>query len=479
MLNYDQFPSTTQQIPTRELWELIDDLGSALEAQAECLKTYEQQIAAQEQEIMALRAVQASVLAVSVAKTSANSSLPPASQRQANRPIARRDGQVRRSRPQGVSRRQGLPDVVMACVPQPCAVCGAELEAADRRVVGRQRVVELPEMKVVTVELVRYERTCACGHCQRDAYPDGYQQPHQVFGPRLQALITYLNGTHHIAHDRLQGLLHDVFQCEISAGALVNSLHMTARRLKPAAAAILQQLRQSEIIGSDETGLRCEGRNTWLWVLQNEQASYFAAVSRRSGQVLHDLLGDCRIPLWVSDLYAGQLNAPAEQFAVCNAHQLRELQYAIDCGDPVFAPSMQMLLREGLLLSRQRDLWHTDRYTAAVDSLKHCAHSLIDGPSPLPITRRLQNRFRKHFDKIWHFLDDPRVPFDNNASERALRPAVIHRKVVGGFRSLSGAQAYACYRTVEDTARKRKQPIWDALFAALGRPLSLPLRLAF
>jgi transposase len=254
---------------------------------------------------------------------------------------------------------------------------------------------------------------------------------------------------------------------------------MTARRLKPAATAILQQLRQSEIIGSDETGLRCEGRNSWLWVLQNEQASYFAAVSRRSGQVLHDLLGDCRIPLWVSDLYAGQLNAPAEQFAVCNAHQLRELQYAIDCGDPVFAPSMQMLLREGLLLTRQRDLWHTDRYTAAVDSLKHCAHSLIDGPSPLPITRRLQNRFRKHFDKIWRFLDDPRVPFDNNASERALRPAVIHRKVVGGFRSLSGAEAYACYRTVEDTARKRKQPIWDALFAALGRPLSLPLRLAF
>ena len=79
---------------------------------------------------------------------------------------------------------------------------------------------------------------------------------------------------------------------------------------------------------------------------------------------------------------------------------------------------------------------------------------------------------------MWRFLDDPNVPFDNNASERALHPAVIHRKVIGGFRSLRGAIAYARYRTLEDTARKRGQSIWDALFDALGQPLALPLQLA-
>ena len=63
------------------------------------------------------------------------------------------------------------------------------------------------------------------------------------------------------------------------------------------------------------------------------------------------------------------------------------------------------------------------------------------------------------------------MPFDNNASERALRPAVIHRKVTGGFRTEDGVVAYALYRTIEDTARKRGQDIFEALFNVLGKPL--------
>lgn len=69
--------------------------------------------------------------------------------------------------------------------------------------------------------------------------------------------------------------------------------------------------------------------------------------------------------------------------------------------------------------------------------------------------------------------DDPAIPFDNTASERALRPAVIHRKVIGRFRSWTGAIAYARYRTLEDTARKRGQNIFSALYRILGHPLDL------
>jgi transposase len=86
--------------------------------------------------------------------------------------------------------------------------------------------------------------------------------------------------------------------------------------------------------------------------------------------------------------------------------------------------------------------------------------------------RRLQARFTKYFDNFWRFLDDPDIPFDNNASERALRPAVIHRKVIGGFRSEDGAVAYALYRTIEDTARKQGQKVLHALHSALGQPLA-------
>ena len=45
------------------------------------------------------------------------------------------------------------------------------------------------------------------------------------------------------------------------------------------------------------------------------------------------------------------------------------------------------------------------------------------------------------------------VDATNNACERALRPAVIQRKVTNGYRAMWAAKGEADIRTVVDTAR--------------------------
>jgi transposase len=45
------------------------------------------------------------------------------------------------------------------------------------------------------------------------------------------------------------------------------------------------------------------------------------------------------------------------------------------------------------------------------------------------------------------------VDVTNNACERALRPAVVQRKVTNGHRAMWGADGEAAIRTVVDTAR--------------------------
>ena len=253
----------------------------------------------------------------------------------------------------------------------------------------------------------------------------------------------------------------------MSAGAIANSLQRTAVHLERPAHEILCDLRRSRVIGSDETGFRVEGENWWLWTLQNPESSYFAIADTRAGDVLEGLMFAAVAEVWCCDLHAGQLKAPARRFSICNAHQLRDLQYAIEAGDTVFAPPMQVLLREGLQLAQARDTHSQPDYQQAVDNLKAKARALLELTPRQTDAVRLQKRFRKHFEAIWHFLDRADVPFTNNASERALRPAVIHRKVIGGFRSEAGATAYALYRTVEDTARKRGQNILKTLYQAL------------
>jgi transposase len=61
------------------------------------------------------------------------------------------------------------------------------------------------------------------------------------------------------------------------------------------------------------------------------------------------------------------------------------------------------------------------------------------------------------------------VPAHNNACERALRPSVIHRKVMGSFRSDCGAHAYAALATVLNTAKRNRHSTFQKLVQLMGK----------
>ena len=70
------------------------------------------------------------------------------------------------------------------------------------------------------------------------------------------------------------------------------------------------------------------------------------------------------------------------------------------------------------------------------------------------MTRALQAKISRARDQRLTFLDPPgRVEVTNNACERALRPAVVQRKVTNGSRAMGAAEGEAAVRTVVDTAR--------------------------
>ena len=75
-------------------------------------------------------------------------------------------------------------------------------------------------------------------------------------------------------------------------------------------------------------------------------------------------------------------------------------------------------------------------------------------PSACALTRELQAKIARARDQLLVFLDHPGlVDPTNNACERALRPAVVQRKVTNGYRAMWAAEGEAAVRTVVDTAR--------------------------
>jgi len=405
-------------------------------------------------------------------KTSRNSSVPPSKSYKPNR---KRSGGAKPRGPKpghvGRSRTHQTPDVVIECRPTVCAQCGHDLTQVEPASIGTSQVVDIPPIEPIVVEAHRFSATCpSCGHEQAADYPAGLE-PQRVFGPQVETLVTYFHHVHHLSYERLEQVLKEVFGLEISQGALDNILQRTALRLEPQAEAIHQTVQSSRVIGSDETGVRMDGQNYWQWVFQTPQASYYVIDKSRSTQVIIEVMKEAVPEVWVSDLFIAQQKAPACKRQICHAHQLRDLQYAIDAERSAFAYQMQQLLLRSQRMNKYRDTLPADVFQQQVRTIEQACDALLGMDVRTEIARRLQKRYVKHREHLFVFLYDPEVPFDNNGSERALRNSVVHRKVLAGFRSEWGASAFATVTTVIETARKAGCRIFEALRALLGPPM--------
>jgi len=402
-------------------------------------------------------------------KTPDNSSLPPSRGQKANVSAAPPEKKRRKGRP-GVARTLSAnPDVTREVYADSCA-CGTALSAADQPDVFAYDHIDLPPIKPITTRINLHKGRCPC--CQRRvaAKPPADMRPGSPFGRGIVALVTYLHACQMVSYARLTEMLDGLFGLKISEGAIAN---MLARAEKPFAAeadAIAARVRNSDVIASDETSARVCGKTHWQWTFVTATAVSHVIAASRGKAVPTTFLGDARPKVWLSDRYAGQgrLGA-AHQY--CLAHLIRDAQYAIEAGDSVFAPGFKAFLQDACAVGRRRPeladatiKGHARRLGAELDRL-------LDLEPTEKTGRHLRDAiFVDARDKLLVFLSRRDVEPTNNASERALRPSVIFRKVTNGFRSTWGAKVYADICSVVATGKLAGRSALAAIRAALPPP---------
>jgi transposase len=407
------------------------------------------------------------------AKTPENSSVPPSRGQKANRVAGRRRKPGPKRGHVGASRRRSEPDVVIECRPSACAGCGEALPQTGGRRVGRSQLVELPPVVPVVLEGWRYAVTCAsCGAQTMGTYPAGLE-PRRTFGPRIEALLSYLHERHHVGYERLVEVCRDVFGLAISQGGVENALARLIERARPTYAAIREQVRGSPVINSDETSARVAGQTQWQWTFQTPEASYHVIAPSRGGDVIAAFLTGAEPEVWGSDLWAPQLGTPAQAHQICMSHQERNLTFAVeaDTGEErLWAIELRHVFGRAIRLHRERGQATPDTFARRRLLIENATDRLVFDHYVAPQTEaaRLQKRYRLHRDSLYVFLYRDDVEPTNNSSERDLRPSVIHRKVIGGFRSAWGAEASAIRSSILATARKQGQNLFDAFLASAG-----------
>ena len=405
-------------------------------------------------------------------KTPDNSSLPPS---QGRKPAVER----KRKR-----RRKGRPGVARALDPDPtqfremradcCPHCRGDLAAAAQAPCESYDHIEIPPIRPEVTRVTLMGGTCP--HCAKafKAAPPADMAPGSPFGENVRALTLHLRFSQGIGFDRLHGVFRDVFGLAISQGALVNMARAAAAPFTAQAARLRERLLRSPVLASDETGLRVAGKNGWLWVIHHADSAVFRAAPSRAKRVLEEFLGEHRPEFWISDRYGAQKGLARSGHQFCLAHLIRDAQYALDAGDTGFAPGFLALLKRACRLGRVRDRLSDDQLEACHRKFVKKLSELLQRAATHPKGAKLQKAMARGRGNLFLFVTNRALEPTNNGSERALRPCVTFRKIIGGFRTAWGAHLYADIRSVLETARRRSLPPLQAIALTLqGRPLPL------
>lgn len=408
---------------------------------------------------------------------SSNSSQPPSRDQKLNR--AKDQHKRRHGPPKGhVKWERKLvanPDHVVVVKPQVCGNCQADLREESSELVEVNQITELPEAKAEVIEVRQYATMCPC--CSQEQVgqsPQGLEME-RTFGARLEGTVVYYRQEQHMSYIRTQSALLDLHGVEISPGGIDQIMMRGGKAAVGQARQFQTKIQQSTVVYCDETGSRVDGQNWFQWVFSSASAVLQVIRFDRSVDVIQSVMGRHVADVWVSDGYTAQMKAPARYHQLCMAHQLRHLKAAIEQAPSSFWPrAMQALFRSAIHLHHYRNQLSPPEYQAQIRQIEHICHWLLERPLEHPDAKRLQKRYLRHRNCLFVFLYRSDVDPTNNISERYLRPSVIHRKVIGCFRSAWGAQAYAAIGSVIATSALNAVSAFNAIQGLFGRP-ALPL----
>ena len=88
-----------------------------------------------------------------------------------------------------------------------------------------------------------------------------------------------------------------------------------------------------------------------------------------------------------------------------------------------------------------------------------------------PENERFAQHLYRNQNHLFTFLKHPGLDATHHKAEQAIRPAVVNRKVWGGSRTETGAQAQSILMSILGTAAKREIEVIDWLSAKLTNPV--------
>ena len=382
-----------------------------------------------------------------------------------------------RKRGQGPFRRRGAPaqdTVVGPPIEVPvevavCPCCGGVLEHERVDEVSVTDVPERPkpEAKVYAVE-VRKCRGCGLRVRGRHAAvaPDQHGATAHRVGPVAKAMAHALHYGLGVPVRKTPEVLRELTGITLTQGAITQD---ALRRAKGRVGAAYQGLRASipraPVVYTDDTSWKVHAEPAQLMVFDTDRETVYQVRPQHRNEEVRELVPADFAGTLVTDrgmsYEAEELRGVNQQ--KCLSHILKNLkEAAVQKTGPALAFPLRLsgLLKEAIALGKRREQYSHRRFSAQVKDLEaRIEHQLRPRRLQNPDSQRLLDGIGGQHSKgrLLRFLRTPGVEPTNNRSERALRPAVIQRKVSQCSKTQDGAEAFSAFSSVIRTMLKRGQ----------------------
>ncbi len=414
--------------------------------------------------------------------TPQNSSLPPSTQHPHAKPPRKKGKSKRKQGGQPGHAKHQRPliptdqcDEVEVLRPSECRRCGEGLRGCDPQPL-RHQVWELPEIKALVTEYQLHRGVCPrCGETTCAELPPGVPQGQS--GPRLMAFTALLMAYYRQSKRRTAEFLTTLLGQPCSAGLTVKIQTQVTAAARPAYEELAAKLPTEEHVNADETSTKeCNGK-AWLWTFVAGMFTVFTVRATREATAVDTFLTDAFEGIVTCD--RAKMYWRVGRIQWCWAHLKRDFQALIDRGD-------NQAKRLGYDLRRMtcKLFEHWGNYRDS--NISRAAFIRRMAPVRREVERLLVRGMESeneslvgmcrelyaHRDWLWTFVRYEKVEPTNNAGERALRHAVIWRKLSFGTQSAGGSRFVETMLTIIETCRQQHRNSFEFLTAALQARLA-------
>ena len=344
----------------------------------------------------------------------------------------------------GVTRPYVTPDRQVEVTMDFCPDCGAKLGSPFR--IDSKIVEEIPEPQPIIVTDYRISHyRCPC--CRKEVAAKDSSCPHEgKFGNNVIALATIFKYEDRLPHRKIHDAMMRSYGLKISPATILDLTRRAADAVRSEYDAILSKIRGAPIVYADETSISVQGEKHWIWTFTTPSETFFFILKSRGMKVLMEVLTRRFKGIIVCDGWMPYARF-TKHLQRCWAHLLRESKdIAEKFEEAIPLHNALKELYEILTTALENDpppkvrktLWKLAR-----EALRHW----IKKEYSIEKVQKFIGKINNGFNYWFTFVINPGVEPTNNRAERALRPNVVLRKILGTLRNYKGTSIHECIMT--------------------------------